>query len=120
MTDDRARLDDFLAHILDAIDRIDRYSGDMTLEQFLERELVQDAVVRNLEVIGEASRNITRRFPDFVLEHSEIPFVFAYEMRNALSHGYFQIDLVIVWNTIKGDLPDLRNRVARLVAGSRP
>lgn len=63
---------------------------------FLKAELVQDAVIRNFEIIGEASRNISRRFPDFAESHSEIPFAFAWEMRNALSHGYFRIDPGIV------------------------
>lgn len=54
-------------------------------------------MIRNLEVIGEASRNIERHFPEFAATHPELPLASAYEMRNALAHGYFTIDLSIVW-----------------------
>ncbi|MBI3773779.1 MAG: DUF86 domain-containing protein [Gammaproteobacteria bacterium] len=63
------------------------------------------------EVIGEASRNIQRDSPEFAAAHPELPLAFAYEMRNALAHGYFKIDLEIVWKTIKNDLPKLRSQV---------
>jgi uncharacterized protein with HEPN domain len=71
--------------------------------------LVQDAVIRNFEVIGEACRNILRDAPDFAARHPELPLSGAYEMRNALAHGYFKIDLGVVWTTIKNDLPILRS-----------
>jgi uncharacterized protein with HEPN domain len=66
---------------------------------------MQDAVIRNLEIIGEASRNIERKHPDFTAAHPELPLSFAYEMRNALAHGYFKVDLAIVWKTVETDLP---------------
>jgi uncharacterized protein with HEPN domain len=75
----------------------------------------QDAIIRNLEVIGEACNNINRRFPDFASAHPELPLRSAYDMRNALSHGYFGVDLEIVWKAILHDLPSLkRNIVAAL------
>lgn len=55
------RLDDYLSHIIEAIERIERYTASMDEEQFLETLLIQDAVIRNVEVIGEASRRITTR-----------------------------------------------------------
>lgn len=117
MTDDGRRLSDYLSHILDAIDRVERYTAGMNLEAYLGSGLVQDAVVRNLEIIGEASRNIERRYPEYSSKHPEIPFAFAYEMRNALAHGYFSVDQVVVWNTIQGDLPVLKSLVLRRVSG---
>ena len=72
---------------------------------------MQDAVIRNFEVIGEACRNIQRDCPEFAAAHPELPLAFAYEMRNALAHGYFKIDFEIVWKTIQGDLPRLRMQV---------
>lgn len=116
MSPEEARLADYLEHIVDAIDRISRYVADLTEPAFLANELVQDAVIRNFEVIGEASRNIERRYPDFVTAHPDLPLIAAYEMRNALSHGYFKVDLEIVWKTIHRDLPDLRARVAALTS----
>ena len=63
---------------------------------FLHDELVQDAVIRNLQTIGEASHNIQRRYPDFPAKHPELPLVFACQMRNAVAHGYFKVDYEIV------------------------
>jgi uncharacterized protein with HEPN domain len=73
----------------------------------LESEIVQDTVVRNFEIIGEASRNIEHHHPEFAAAHPELPLAVAYEMRNALAHGYFMVDLGIVWRTIQRNLPHL-------------
>jgi uncharacterized protein with HEPN domain len=77
--------------------------------------MIQDAVIRNFEIIGEASRNIERLFPEFIKEHTDIPFIDAYEMRNALSHGYFKVDLDILWKTIQVNLPDLKVQINHLM-----
>lgn len=116
MSRDPQRLADYLAHIVQAIERIERYTDDLDEVAFLESELVQDAVIRNFEVIGEASRNIERHHPDFAAAHPELPLAVAYEMRNALAHGYFKVDLGIVWRTIKKDLPHLLQLVRSLAA----
>lgn len=68
-------------------------------------------MIRNLEIIGEASRNIERHCPEFAAAHPELPLGFAYEMRNVLAHGYFKVDLTIVWNTLQKDLPSLQKQV---------
>jgi len=78
--------------------------------------LVQDAVIRNLEVIGEASHRIATRFPEFAAQHPELPLSSAYQMRNAVAHGYFEIDLAIVWATVVIDLPGLAHELRGLVA----
>jgi uncharacterized protein with HEPN domain len=111
---EKRRLADYLAHILEAIGRIFRYTEDMDEASFLTDELIQDAVIRNFEIIGEASRNIERDFPAFATAHPEVPLAFAYEMRNALAHGYFSVDMEIVWKTIKNDLPALNGQVGSL------
>ena len=72
---------------------------------FLENHLVQDAVIRNLEIVGEASNNIGKHYPEFVTAHPQLPLAFAYQMRNAIAHGYFKVDFEIVWKTIQRDLP---------------
>jgi uncharacterized protein with HEPN domain len=102
---DARSLDDYLGHIIEAIERINRYTHAMDAEAFFCDELVQDAVIRNLEIIGEASRNLSVRFPDFAKAHPGLPLAFAYQMRNAVAHGYFQVDLGVVWKTITTDLP---------------
>jgi len=88
---DSLRLDDYLRHITEAIDRIQRYTDDMDEVAFLVDERTQDAVIRNFEIIGEAARNIQRHHEPFALAHHEIPWFIAYEMRNALANGYIKL-----------------------------
>lgn len=114
MTRESQRLGDYLSHTLEAIERIQRYTAGLGRSEYLRNELVQDAVIRNLEVIGEACRNIQRDHPDFASQHPELPLSVAYEMRNALAHGYFQIDQAIVWTTVQRDLPNLKVLVGTL------
>jgi len=115
MSRDQKRLADYLQHILEAIDRIQHYLDDLDELSFLNNELVQDAVIRNLEVVGEASRNIGKHYPDYIKLHGSVPFAMAYEMRNALAHGYFKVDFEVVWKTVERDLPELQGMVAQLV-----
>ena len=111
MKRDPQRLPDYLNHILEAIERIEEYVSDLDEIAFLGNKLVQDAVIRNFEVIGEASNNIEKRFPEFVAAHPELPLTSAYQMRNAVAHGYFQVDFEILWKTIQRDLPSLHTKV---------
>ncbi|WP_454754697.1 HepT-like ribonuclease domain-containing protein [Cupriavidus necator] len=111
MSRDQQRLTDYLAHILEAIERIGRYTEDLDEVAFLGNEMAQDAVIRNLEIIGEASHNIEGHYPDFAAAHPELPLAFAYQMRNAVAHGYFKVDLEIVWKTLQNDLPGLYQQV---------
>ena len=108
MTTGQERLIDYLGHVLEAIDRIGRYTSGMDRSAFLSNALVQDAVIRNLEIIGEACHNIARSYPDFASCHPDLPLGPAYQMRNAVAHGYFKVDMNVVWNTIAADLPGLR------------
>lgn len=104
----------YLDHILRAIDRINRYTSELDEEDFLVGELIQDAVIRNIEIIGEAANNILRVAPDYARRHDDIPWLVLYTMRNRVAHGYDKVDLEIVWKTIKDDLPDLHSAVSRL------
>ena len=105
--------------MLEAISRIGRYTEDLTESAFLEDEMVQDAVIRNLEIIGEAARNVERDSPDFAARHSDIPWTLIYTMRNRAAHGYFSVDLEIVWKTIHQDLPDLAMKIGTLLDDNR-
>lgn len=82
---------------------------------FLANRMAQDAVIRNFEIIGEASRNIERVAPEFVAAHPELPLSFAYDMRNILAHGYYKVDLGVVWKTVERDLPYLQEQVSLAV-----
>lgn len=107
MTRDQQRLADYLEHILEAIERIERYTAGMDEAAFLADQLVQDAVIRNLEIIGEAGNNIEKHHPAFAAAHQELPLASAYQMRYAITHGYFKVDHEIVWKTIRSNLPEL-------------
>ena len=108
------RVPDYLEHIVEAIGRIQRYTKDMTETVFLRDEKTQDAVVRNIEIIGEASKNIRDADPQFAIKHPDIPWSMMYRMRNAVSHGYFSVDLEVVWHTIHNDLPGLEKSIQEL------
>jgi uncharacterized protein with HEPN domain len=110
------RVADYIGHILKAIERIGRYTADLDESTFLHSELVQDAVIRNIEIIGEASNHIQRVDPVFAAQHADIPWQVMYTMRNRVSHGYDTVDLAIVWKTIQGDLPRLYRQVQALSA----
>lgn len=107
---DPLRIADYLQHILEAIDNIRDYTAGMDLDAFMADRKTRDAVIRNLEVIGEACNNVAKNHPAFASGHSVVPWGFAYEMRNALSHGYFTADHAIVWQTIQQDLPKLKTK----------
>jgi uncharacterized protein with HEPN domain len=104
---DILRIPDYLGHMVEAIERIHRYIEDMDEVSFLDDEKTQDAVVRNFEIIGEASRNIERYHSDYAEAHPQVPWTFIYAMRNRVAHGYFKVDFELVWKTIHEDLPEL-------------
>ncbi|MGB4117954.1 MAG: DUF86 domain-containing protein [Polaromonas sp.] len=109
------RCTDYLRHIVEAIDTIQAYTVGMDATAFLTDRKTCDAVIRNIEIIGEACNNVTKHRADFAATHASIPWGFAYEMRNALSHGYFNVDNAIVWQTVQHDLPNLRAQVGSLI-----
>jgi len=101
------RVPDYLGHILAAIERIERHTADVDELGFLNSELIQDAVIRNIEIIGEAANNIQRVDATFAAANEEIPWQVMYAMRNRLSHAYDKVDFEMVWKTICNDLPEL-------------
>ena len=108
---DEQALKDYLEHIRQAISRVQRYLSGVDHAAFLASEEKQDAVIRNLEIIGEAAGNIQRHFPDFAAQHPDFPLKAAYGTRNALAHGYFKVDLDVIWRTVERDLPLLGSQV---------
>lgn len=96
----RVRVED----ILEAIGRIRRYTEGMSEREFRENELVQDALIRNFTVIGEAARHVPEEIED---SHPEVPWTRMRAMRNLVVHEYFGVDLKIVWDTVYEDLPGL-------------
>ena len=114
MSKRQLRIPDYLDHILEAIRRITRYTKGMDEAAFREDERTQDAVIRNIEIIGEATSNICQADERFVEQHPKVPWKVMRAMRNRVAHGYFEIDWEIVWKTITKDLPSLEQQLTEL------
>jgi uncharacterized protein with HEPN domain len=110
------RVEDYLEHIAEAIDRATGYLHPVPdFAAFQENQQVQDAVVRNIEIIGEAVSKINTTAPDFIQQHPELPWAPMRGMRNIAIHEYFYVDLKIVWTTVKDDLPKLKKQIDALL-----
>ena len=120
MTGDLPRLQDYLIHLKEAIERIGQYIADLDEISFLDNPLIQDAVLRNMEVIGEAANCIRKRHPDYVDEHPGIPWQVIYAMRNRISHAYHKVDLEVVWKTIECDLPQIYADISQMLRDFLP
>jgi uncharacterized protein with HEPN domain len=105
-----------LKHILDAIFQIDEYAHGISLEQFKQTKLIQDGVIRELEIIGEASRNLSN---DLCQSHLETPWKQIIGLRNRVIHAYFEIDLLAVWEIVTEDLPTLKEQVKQILEALR-
>jgi uncharacterized protein with HEPN domain len=117
------RVEDYLGHIAEAVTRIVGYVRPFPdVEAFGKNLQVQDAVVRNIEIIGEAVRHIERVAPGFTGQHPEIPWAEMRGMRNVVIHQYFAVDLEILWTTATDDLPRLKRQIDQLqrLHGSEP
>lgn len=86
----------------------------MEQDDFIDDKRTHQAVVMSLMIIGEAVARTANRHPDFVSAHPEIPWREMRGLRNRIAHGYFDVDLGIVWDTVRKDLPDLLNKLAEL------
>ena len=109
------RAPDYVEHIIGAIGRIKTYVGGMGEPEFLPNVLVQDGVVRQLLVIGEASNRRMRQCPAFTRAHPEVAWRSAYDTRNVIAHGYTDINLEAVWSIVVEDLPGFRTRMQALL-----
>ena len=109
------RLPDYLQHIAQAIQRIQRYVAGLSAADFAADDKTQDAVLRNIEVIGEAARNVQRHHADFAAAQAQVPWAVMVGMRNRVSHGYFAVDWDLIWATIENDLPPLYVQINALL-----
>ena len=104
----------FVEDILEAIDKIERYTKGLTYETLMKNDMAIDAVIRNLEIIGEASRNIPE---DVRGKHPEIPWKRMIGLRNIAIHEYFGVDLSIVWEIITSNLPEMKPKIGAMLKG---
>lgn len=98
----------YLQDIITSINKIEQYIQGLTYEAFSQNNQIIDAVVRNLEIIGEATRNIPKETLD---KYADIPWEKMVSMRNKVLHEYFGVDIKILWQTIKEDLPKLKKQI---------
>ncbi len=104
----------YIGHILDAIEKIESYLKDTNAEVFVKTDLLIDATVRELAVIGEAANHFSE---EFEREYPEIPFSDIVGMRNLLIHDYTGVDATYLWKTYKEDLPELKKILLPLRPG---
>ncbi len=105
----------FLNHILDSCKNIIEFTINVDYQTFINKRLLQSAVIRELEIIGEAEKNLT----DSIKKDSkEIPWKKLTGMRDILIHGYFTVDLKEVWNTVKKDISILKIGIEKILTKS--
>ncbi|MFX0001794.1 MAG: DUF86 domain-containing protein [Candidatus Hodarchaeota archaeon] len=102
----------YVKHIRDAIELILKYTEELNKSSFSSKKMVQDAVIREIEIIGEASKNISMKYRE---KFSDIPWKAIVGMRDKLIHGYFNVDIDKVWEVIIKDIPNLRKNIERII-----
>ena len=103
----------YLRHIQDSIEKIESYVSGIDHDEFLENSMVQDAVIRQLEIIGEASKRVSESER---AKEPDIPWNSIAGMRDKLIHNYFGVDLATVWKTVEEDLNSLKQAIQRMLA----
>ena len=107
MKDDLA----YIEHILDCIKKIKTYTSGLSKEEFASNELIQDAVIRNIEIIGEATKKVSESSKQV---YYEIPWKEMAGMRDKLIHDYMGVDIDVVWKTIETDIPILYEMIIKI------
>jgi uncharacterized protein with HEPN domain len=109
-----SRLGEYIDQMLTAANDARRFIDGMGKEDFLADKRTQQAVVMSLVIIGEAAARIMDKHSEFITDHPEIPWRGMRGMRNRVAHGYFEVNLDVVWDTTQTALPDLLSRLEPL------
>ncbi len=102
----------YLRDILDSIRKIEQYKAKVDQATFKENELVQDGIIRNLEIIGEAVKNM----PDSMKRSEQLDWMKIAGLRDVLIHGYFTVDLDIVWDIVQNKVPELKAEILAIIS----
>lgn len=98
----------YVRHMLEAISRIEDYVGKTAKKDFKKNTLLQDAVIRQIEIIGEAVKQLSEEMKG---KHPKVPWKDIAGMRDKLIHGYFGVDMDLVWETVKRDIPQFKKQL---------
>ena len=101
----------YLEHILQSISKIEDFTNSISKVDFENNVMIQDAVIRNIEIIGEATKKISKPFAQ---SHPEIPWSAMAGMRDKLIHDYLDVDIDVLWKTIELDLPLLKEMISKI------
>lgn len=102
----------YLKHILESIEKIETFIEHISKKDFLNNSEKQAAVIRMIEVIGEAVKNLSKEFKN---EHPEVEWASIAGTRDVMIHAYFNVDLDVVWIIIKKDLPELKKQIKVII-----
>jgi len=101
----------FIQHIRESIEKVEEYTKKVSKAEFFRSSQIQDAVIRKLEIIGEAAKNIP---PDFRKKYPDIPWRKIAGMRDVFIHQYFGVDSNLIWRIIEKDLPELKIKILKI------
>jgi uncharacterized protein with HEPN domain len=103
---------EFIGHIFEELKFVIKTTNHLTFELFFEDEIIKRAVVRALEIVGEASKNLSN---DFRQKYNQVPWKFMAGMRDKLIHDYMGVDYRLVFKTVKEDVPELFDYIEQII-----
>ncbi|MDD2743942.1 MAG: DUF86 domain-containing protein [Rhodocyclaceae bacterium] len=111
---------DYIEHMIEALHLVRSYVEGMTREDFSADKKTQQAVILNILVLGEAATQISNEYPEWAAQFQNVPWRAMRGMRNRLAHGYFEINLDVVWETVQTSLADLEEKLTSILKEAPP